>query len=107
MRSYNHINEMKRNKYNFSGSLLSICGLFSVILLFSCRKTEDFTPYDENAPLSVTASETNLQLNEANRYNTTLTFNWTTGSNHETGQSITYVLELDKKGNQSFFGHTK
>ena len=74
-----------------------------ILLLFSifsgCMKTENFTPADHTGPLAVTASESALQLNEADKNNTAVTFSWSTGSNHLSDGSITYILELDKKGN--------
>jgi starch-binding outer membrane protein SusE/F len=65
----------------------------------SCKKTEDFSPSKVNAPLALsTSSDSAIVLNEANKYNTALTFNWTTGGNYGTGASISYTLEIDKKG---------
>jgi hypothetical protein len=52
-----------------------------------------------DAPLAVSASDSTIQLNEANRNQTALTLNWTTGNNNKTSASITYFLQLDKKGN--------
>jgi len=72
--------------------------------LFSCRKTENFTPFDHNGPLAVTPSASTLQLNETDKNNTALTLNWTTGSNHGSDAAINYVLELDKAGNN--FSHS-
>ena len=75
-----------------------------MIIFFGCKKTENFTPTTNNAPLAITASDsTSLVLNEANRDATALTLNWTTGTNNKTSASITYVLQLDKKGNN--FSH--
>lgn len=75
-----------------------------MIIFFGCKKTENFTPTTNNAPLAITASDsTSLVLNEANRDATALTLNWTTGTNNKTSASITYVLQLDQKGNN--FSH--
>jgi len=73
--------------------------LLLILYFASCKKTENFTPVDHNGPLAVSLSDSTLMLKEANKYNSALTLRWTTGSNHTTGASITYVLELDKKGN--------
>jgi len=97
MQSYlNKIKGLNFSKIYIVGvaCLFLLCGTFS-----SCKKTEDFTPKDINGPLAVTVSDSSLQLNEANKNNTAITFNWTTGSNYKSGASITYVLQLDKKGN--------
>lgn len=83
--------------------LFAACYIIVFSLFFSCKKTEDFTPTANNAPLAVTASDSSLKLNEANRDVTAVTLNWTTGTNNKTGASITYVLQLDKKGNN--FSH--
>ena len=71
-----------------------------IVSVFSaCKKTEDFSPKDINGPLALTASDSVIVLNEANANTTALTLNWTTGSNYKSGASITYVLQLDKQGN--------
>lgn len=71
-----------------------VCSLFS-----ACKKSEDFSPKDFNGPLAVTASDSSIILNEANANTTALTLNWTTGSNYKSSEAITYVLQLDKYGN--------
>lgn len=50
-------------------------------------------------PLAITSSTDNLVLVQKNDNSTALTLNWTTGTNHGTGSSIAYVLQIDKKGN--------
>ncbi len=93
-------------KHKESNLLLSSISLQSLLysallvtVFLSCKKTEDFTPVALNAPLAITASAEAVQLSEANKNNTALSFNWTTGTNNKTGASISYVLQLDKKGN--------
>lgn len=75
------------------------CLLVALTYLFGCKKTEDFTPMANDAPLALSASDSSLQLNEANKDQAALSLNWTTGNNNKTSASITYVLQLDKKGN--------
>ncbi len=75
------------------------CFLVALTYLFGCKKTEDFTPMANDAPLALSASDSSLQLNEANKDQAALSLNWTTGNNNKTSASITYVLQLDKKGN--------
>jgi hypothetical protein len=79
-------------------SLVVFC-LAALALFGACKKTENFNPVATGGPLAVTLSDSAFTLNEANKNNTALTVSWTTGSNHGTGASISYVLELDKKGN--------
>lgn len=65
----------------------------------SCKKTENFAPGKVNTILALSASsDSAIVLKEANKYNTALTLNWTTGSNYGTGASISYTLEIDRKG---------
>ena len=78
--------------------------IVSIFLIFfigisSCKKTENFSPSAVNAPLAVTVSDSSMILNESNKFNTAITFNWTTGSNYRSNEPITYVFEIDKKGN--------
>ncbi|HEX3024064.1 MAG TPA: SusF/SusE family outer membrane protein [Chitinophagaceae bacterium] len=69
------------------------------ILFWACKKTEDFSAYNLNVPLKATATDSTVVLNESNKNNTATTFNWTSGTNHGTGSSISYTLQIDKKGN--------
>jgi hypothetical protein len=77
----------------------TVCFLAGLTYLFGCKKTEDFTPMPNDAPLALSASDSSLQLNEANKDQAALSLNWTTGNNNKTSASITYFLQLDKKGN--------
>lgn len=75
-------------------------GCITALSFFSsCKKTENFTPTADNGSLAISSSDSVIQLNEANKTQTALTLSWTTGSNYKTGQSITYILQLDKSGN--------
>ncbi|HVY74016.1 MAG TPA: SusF/SusE family outer membrane protein [Puia sp.] len=74
-------------------------GMVSLLSFNSCKKFENFASQDLNGPLAVSVSDPTVVLNEANANATALTFNWTTGSNHTSGSSISYVLQLDKQGN--------
>src|ERR1035437_1349876 len=78
----------------------NLLAFFILILLFSaCKKTENFNAAVTNAPLVLTSTDSVLVLNEANKNNTALAFNWTRGSNYGTSANISYRLEIDKKGN--------
>ncbi len=83
-----------RSYYKLLPALL----LGGICILSSCE-----TEYpDDNikaGPLAVTASQSTIQLNQKQINNTGLTLTWTTGTNNGTGASISYVLEVDKLGN--------
>ena len=76
------------------------------VIWMGCAKTENFSHSAINAPLALTASDSagasssslTLALNQANQYNTVLTFKWTTGTNHQSDNSITYILQIAKQG---------
>src|SRR5690348_780238 len=75
-------------------------GILIVLVMFaSCKKNQVFSPDNSNNVLTLSTSDSTLVLNQANAYNTAITFNWTAGSNHQTSSSISYILEIDKKGN--------
>ena len=84
---------------NKPGILITSFCFFILILFFGCKKTENFLPAKFNTKLALSASDSAIVLNEANANNTAITFNWTTGSNYGTGSSISYTLQIDKKGN--------
>jgi len=50
-------------------------------------------------PLAVTPSKLDIILTQKNASNEALSLTWTTGTNNGTGASISYILEIDKKGN--------
>ena len=102
MRISSSINNKKFLNFK-PGIFLAACCIAVFGLFFGCKKTEDFAPKDVNGPLAVTASDSSIILSEANANATALTLNWTTGSNYKSGASVTYVLQLDKKGNN--FSH--
>ncbi|MDO9152858.1 MAG: SusF/SusE family outer membrane protein [Paludibacter sp.] len=51
-------------------------------------------------PLAVTVSDTAVTLSQKNYANAAVKLNWTTGTNNGTGASISYILQVDKKGNE-------
>ncbi|MEP6949480.1 MAG: SusF/SusE family outer membrane protein [Ginsengibacter sp.] len=90
---------VERNFFQKRRVIVSSLFFLSCIVFFGCKKTENFSPSGVNAPLALNASDSSVVLNEADKNNTALTFNWTTGSNYRSSSSIAYVLEIDKKGN--------
>ena len=99
------IDNIRNGMPSMVDKLFVICTVLFIIM--GCKKTENFRPSSINAPLSLNAtgsgtpsdSSVTLILNQANQYNTALAFNWTTGTNHQTENAISYVLQIDKKGN--------
>ncbi|MHA4808627.1 SusF/SusE family outer membrane protein [Flavitalea flava] len=78
---------------------LLLAPVFVLLLFVACKKTENFSPLPVNNPLVLSAVDSVLVLNQADQYNPGLTLNWTTGSNHGTSSSISYLVKIDKKGN--------
>lgn len=81
--------------------------IYSFILLITMLSVGMFTSCEQNLPdniakagaLALTASKTTLELNQKNVTNEALNLTWTTGTNQGTGASISYTLQMDKKGN--------
>lgn len=82
--------------------------IYSVVLIVCMLTTAIFTSCDQNlpddvlkaGPLAVSATISELVLNQKNSLTATaLSFSWTTGTNNGSGATMSYVLELDIKGN--------
>ncbi|MBE0651302.1 MAG: SusF/SusE family outer membrane protein [Bacteroidales bacterium] len=86
--------------FNFSSGLRIISFLVVVMMIASCQPDKLPAPSTPAGPLAVTSSTDNLALVQTatSAGTTALTFNWTTGTNHGTGSSIAYLLQIDKKG---------
>jgi hypothetical protein len=74
--------------------------IIAAMMLISCQDSL-MSNIAVAGPLAISTSTDNLVLVQKNDNATTtaLTLNWTTGTNHGTGSSISYVLQIDKKGN--------
>jgi len=72
---------------------------FLAISLFSACQEELPNNIIKSGPLALSASKTNLVLSQKDVNNNAVDLTWTTGTNHGTGSSITYNLQIDKKGN--------
>lgn len=83
-----------RSYYKLLPALL----LGGICLLTSCE-TEYPDDIIKAGPLAVTTSQNSIQLDQKQVNNTGITLTWTTGTNNGTGASISYVLEVDKQGN--------
>ncbi len=86
---------------NFVSGFRIISLLIAVTMIASCQPDKLLVPSTPAGPLAISASSDNVVLVQKsdNANATTLTLNWTTGTNHGTGSSISYVLQIDKKGN--------
>ena len=85
-------------KINFLQSLLGLTVL--VLTFFTSCDTAIPDDIVKVGPLVVSATKTDVVLKQKNSLTTiALNFSWTTGTNNGTGASISYRLELDKKGN--------
>ena len=81
--------------------------IYSVTLLVSLLIAGLFTSCDQNLPdniakagaLALTASKTTVELNQKYVANEAIGLAWTTGTNRGTGASISYLIQVDKKGN--------
>lgn len=75
---------------------LSLTGM--MIFFLSCQK-EEVTDIKLAGELSLSSSSADIVLSQKNDANVAVTFNWTTGTNNGTGASISYILQIDKEGN--------
>ncbi len=85
-------------KNNFIKTLSILGAFFLVLMNTSCEDLLSDPVLDHNDELTLTVSNSELVLDER-QPNEKLTFNWTTGTNKGTSASISYVLEIDKQGN--------
>lgn len=72
--------------------------LFGCSLFWACADN-DYTELDKgNTELSITASSADVVLNEVDHSSDAMELTWTTGTNYNTGNRITYTVELAEKG---------
>ncbi len=76
--------------------ILTLSGM--MIFLLSCQK-EESNDIKLAGELSLSASADTIILSQKNDKNVAVNYNWTTGTNSGTGASISYVLQIDKAGN--------
>ncbi|MBB3188140.1 SusF/SusE family outer membrane protein [Microbacter margulisiae] len=89
-------------QYALFNRLFSSClGVLAIALIFTLSSCQDslFGNIAVAGPLALSTSSDTLVLAQKNDQTTALTLSWTTGTNHGTGASIAYVLQIDKKGN--------
>lgn len=74
-----------------------ITGLLGCVVAASC--TEDLTELNKGHDvLTLTATAQEIVLAETNHADEAVTLNWTTGTNHGTGNRISYTLDIAKAG---------
>lgn len=80
--------------------LYSMIGLTAALfmLLTSCEQYDEFK-IAPAAPLALSTAKSNIVLTQKEAANSGVDFTWTTGTNQGTGASISYLLQVDKKGN--------
>lgn len=69
-----------------------------ILMVASCKPYDDFK-IQLAGPLALSASKSNVILTQKASAESAVNFTWTTGNNHGTGASISYQLQIDKKGN--------
>lgn len=87
------------NNTNKIYKLYSLIFLMVVPFIYtSCEDNLNDNSFDTEDVLTLTISEAEVVLQEQ-FINNTLSFNWSTGSNQNTGSAIKYSLEIDLAGN--------
>ncbi len=102
MKKHNNIRMWpEHSPFKFLSGLRIISFLVVAMMIASCQPNKLPAPSTPAGPLAISSSTDNLALvQKSDNANTTaLTLNWTTGTNHGTGSSISYLLQIDKKGN--------
>jgi starch-binding outer membrane protein SusE/F len=77
---------------------LWISGLLLSVLLVSCGKDEEYI-VELAGDLKLAASAENIVLQQKFDAQNGLTVQWTTGTNNGSGAAISYLLQMDKAGN--------
>ena len=85
-------------KKSVAGRIFILLLIGSLAILSACQKVEE-TNIALAGDLTITTSKATIVLSQKNDPNIALTLNWTSGTNNGTGASISYVLQLDKQGN--------
>lgn len=78
--------------------LIFLLSLF--VALFTKCTDDNYMELDKgSAPLEITASAADVELDAANPETEALKLSWTSGSNHGTNAAISYTFQLDVQGN--------
>ncbi len=84
--------------FKWTKGWFAFISIIIVFLLSGCQEEYE-AEISNGEQISISASTDALVLKQVDYTSTAITFNWTTGSNQGTGASISYVLEIDKSGN--------
>lgn len=82
---------------NFKKITIGVFSLMAVLIL-SCNDDLEDTKFDTQDTLEITVSNNEIVLEEQ-FFDNTVSLNWTTGTNQNTGAAISYTLELDLTSN--------
>ena len=73
--------------------------LSGMLIFFSSCQKEEVTDIELAGELTISSSSADIVLSQKKDADIAVTFNWTTGTNNGTGASISYILQIDKAGN--------
>lgn len=96
LKFYRENTHRRSSVFTLQGLLL--LAFITGLLMTSCQKGEE-TYIKMAGPLTISTSSSDIVLSQKNDKNKGLTLSWNTGTNHGTGSSISYQLQIDKKGN--------
>ena len=98
------VQRLKVLKYAVSRvSFIALTGM--MIFFISCQK-EESNDIQLAGELTLSSTSADISLLQKNDAKVAVAFNWTTGTNNGTGASISYVLQVDKAGNNFSNPHT-
>lgn len=83
-----------------------ILPLIGAVALISCAEEFAETSKGETA-LQLTASSSEIELDERNAAQTAIAFSWTTGTNYGTGAAIDYTFEIAPEGTEYADGYVE
>ncbi|VBB48710.1 conserved hypothetical protein [uncultured Paludibacter sp.] len=89
---------IRDRKNPFSNTKIWMAFILSIVVFVSC---EQQVPDNivKSGPIELSASSEEIVLNQKNYDTDAFKLNWTTGTNNGTGASISYLLQIDKQGN--------
>ena len=93
--------KIKHKILNISGvtlNLLQTIVLISLVSFTSCSKEEVYT-VEPAGELKLSVSSQEIHLQQLYDQQSALTVSWTTGTNNGTGAAISYLLQMDRVGN--------
>lgn len=95
----NHLKEAAGNSHKILLSLIYQMVILVLITLTACQRLGVVMPDVQDQPLSISASDSVVVLEEQHANESALKLSWTTGTNYGTGSAISYTLQIDQRGN--------